>query len=206
MTQTDTMENICATFEEWYICDGTYPPLKKGQKVNLAFYIQPNEKTITTEAEYYIRQVKNSDYEFCGKVIRDYQDTNNHLIVVDTKQVIFYIELEDNNEKALEGLSIKGQGRLLIDYYIWAEYFCNYQNAPDLFYNFKIAKIRKVKIPDKFIYRNEKAFLIPTSLSTNDYDDDDTEEIEDMNINLSDTSFFLLDLTSINEKIEKTIV
>lgn len=200
------MENLCVTFEEWYLGDGTYPPLTKGQNVNLAFYIQPYEKTFVTSSKYLLRQLKNSDYEFSGKIIRDFQDSDNRVIVVETKQLLFYIEISDIETKALEGQFISGKGQLLIDYYIWAEYFCNYENAPDLFYNFKIDKIRKVKIPEKFIHRHDNGFSSPTSLATNDYNENDTEEIEDMNDKKSDTSFFLLDLKAINEKIERTFI
>lgn len=200
------MKNLCVTFEEWYIGDGTYPPLKKRQNVNLAFYIQPFNKTITTKTEYFFRQLKNAEYEFSGQIIRDFKDTDIRLIVIDTKQFLFYIELADLKTKTLEGQFIIGKGQLLIDYYIWSEYFCNYENVPNLFYNFEINNIRKVQIPEKFVHRHEKGFSAPTSLSTDDYDENDTIEIEDMNDNKSDISFFLLDLKPINEKIERTFI
>lgn len=200
------MEKICVTFEEWYIGDGTYPPLTKGQNVNLAFYIQPYEKTFTTNSTYLLKQLKNSDYEFSGKIIRDFQDSDNRVIVVDTQKLLFYIEILGTETKSLEGQFVFGKGQLLIDYYIWAEYFCNYENAPDLFYNFNVDKIRKVKIPEKFIHRHNSGFSAPTSLATNDYNENDTEEIEDMNDKKSDTSFFLLDLKPITDKIERTFI
>ena len=200
------MKNLCVTFEEWHIGDGTYPPLSKGQHVNLAFYIQPYEKTYTANSNYLLRPLKNSDYEFGGKIIRDYHDSDNRIIVVDTNSYLFYIEIADTDTANLEGQFVFGKGQLLIDYYIWAEYLCNYKNAPDLFYDFKVDKIRKVNIPEKFIHRHNSGFSAPTSLSPNDYGADDIEEIEDMNDQKNDTSFFLLDLNPINDKIEKTWV
>ncbi|HMS67592.1 MAG TPA: hypothetical protein PKD18_05630 [Saprospiraceae bacterium] len=200
------MEKICVTFEEWYIGDGTYPPLTKGQNVNLALYIQPYEKTFTTNSSFLLKQLKNSDYEFSGEIIHDFQDSDNRLIVIDTKKLLFYIEIPDTETKSLEGQFVLGKGQLLIDYYIWAEYFCNYENAPDLFYNFNVDKIRKVKIPEKFIHRHGSGFSAPTSLATNNYNENDTEEIEDMNDKKSDISFFLLDLTPITDEIEKTFI
>lgn len=203
---TDEMENICVTFEEWYIGDGTYPPLTKGQNVNLTFYIQPYAKTFTTNSNYLLKQLKNSDYEFSGEIIHDFKDSDNRLIVVDTKKLLFYIEIPDTETKSLKGQFVFGKGQLLIDYYIWAEYFCNYENAPDLFYNFNVDKIRKVKILEKFIHRHDSGFSAPTSLATNDYNENDTEEIEDMNDKKSDTSFFLLDLKPITDKIGRTFI
>ena len=200
------MENICVTFEEWYIGDGTYPPLRKGQNVNLAFYIQPYEKSYTTNSNYLLRPLKNSDYEFGGKIIRDFQDSDNHIIVVDTKNYRLYIEIAETEITNLEGQFVFGKGQLLIDYYIWAEHFSNYENAPDLFYNFNVDKIRKVKIPEKFIHRLDNGFSAPTSLATNEYNENDTEEIEDMKQKKSDTSFFLLDLKPISDKIERTFI
>jgi hypothetical protein len=75
-----------------------------------------------------------------------------------------------------------------------------------LFYDFAIDKIRKVKIPEKFIHRHDKGFSAPTSLSTEDYNETNTEEIADMNDTKCDTFFFLLDLKPINGKIARTFM
>ncbi|HUZ59450.1 MAG TPA: hypothetical protein VMU83_11780 [Hanamia sp.] len=200
------MKDLCVTFEEWYIGDGTYPPLRQSQNVNLAFYIQPYEKHFTEKETYFFKQSKNSEYEFGGKVIKDFQNADTHLIVVDTNEYLFYIEIADTNKNTFEGQFVFGKGQLLIDYYIWSEHFCNYEDAPNLFYSFTIDKIRKVKIPEKFIHRHDKGFSAPTSLSTEDYNDINTEEIVDMNDTKSDTSLFHLDLKPIKEKIAKTFI
>ena len=200
------MEDLCVTFEEWYIGDGTYPPLRKGQNVNLSFYIQPYEKAFTNNKNLFFRKIKNSNYEFSGQIIRDYYDNDNRVIIVDVSDFRFYIELTDKQKKSLVGQYIIGQGQLLIDYYIWVENLHSYENAPDIFYNFTIDKIRKVRIPEKFINRHENGLSAPASLSPEDYDESDIEEIEDMNETNTDTSFFLLDLKSIKENIAKTFV
>ena len=95
------MNDICATFEEWYLGDGTYPPLYRGQKVNLSFYIVPTELKAVENGDSYFKQIKHSNYSFCGKVIRSYSDSDKQIIIVDTGDFKFYIE-ENNHEQSLD--------------------------------------------------------------------------------------------------------
>jgi hypothetical protein len=197
------MNDLCVTFEEWHLGDGNYPPLHRGQKVNFSFYISLTDKKVSDSAECYFRKVKHSDYTFCGEVIRNYNsDHESQIIIVDTGIFKFYIE--DASFSVKVGQFITGQGSLLIDYYIWVEYLSSYVDPPELFYSFIVDGISKVKIPEKFIYRHDKGYSAPTSLSPTDYSDNDLIEIEDMRNDKSETSFYLLNLKRINENIAKT--
>jgi len=199
------MNNICVTFEEWHLGDGNYPPLHRGQKVNFSFYISLTNKQILENGECYFKQNRYSDYSFCGKVIRTYQSVDDgQIIIVDTGNFKFYIE--DSKFSVNIGQFISGQGVLLIDYYIWVEYLSSYDNPPDLFYNFIVENISKVKIPEKFIYRHDKGYSSPTSLAPSDYSETDLIEIEDMRNDKSETSFYLLNLKTIDQKIAKTFM
>lgn len=198
------MIDLCVIFEEWHLGDGTYPPLHRGEKVNLSFYIPTNDFKIADKQESYFIQIKDSDYSFCGQVIRNYKENDRQLIIVDTGTFKFYMEIPGKKLSLTVGQFICGSGPLLIDYYAWVENLRNYKNRPDLFYNFKVDKIRKVQIPEKFIYRNDKAMSYPSSLSSKDYSENDMLEIEDMDRDNGNTSFYLLDLKTINEQVPKT--
>ena len=198
------MNDICATFEEWYLGDGTYPPLRRGQKVNLSFYVLPKEIKIVEDSDNYFNQIKLSDYSFCGLVIRNYSDSDKQIIIVDTGDFKFYIEQYDKSFSPMVGQFISGTGQLLLDYYIWVENLSHYENVPDIFYNFVVDKILIVKMPEKFIHRHDKGLSAPTSLASTEYTDSDMIEIEDMHNERSDTSFYLLNLKQIDQRIKKT--
>jgi hypothetical protein len=200
------MDNICVTFEEWYIGDGTYPPLHKGQKVNLSFYIQPSRIELSKNDNLYLIQKKNSDYLFSGKIIRVYSDSDSQIIIVDTGFYKFYIENREDKFSPSTGQFIEGEGQLIVDYYVWVENLSDYANAPDIFYNLIIERLLKVKIPEKFIYRHDKGFSSPTSLLSSDYSDNDLIEIIDMRDNKEATSFYLLDLKIIDENVPMTFI
>jgi len=198
------MEDLCVTFERWHMGDGTYPPLRKGQKVNLAFCVQSYEMEFTNVPQYVFRQLKNSDYEFSGQIVRDFQIGVLRLLLVNVKEFFFYIKISESGLQNLEGQFLCGKGQLLIDYGIWSEYFCHYEKEIDIFYNFTVESIHEVAIPDKFIQIDDGVFSAPPSLLANDYDATDMKEIEDMEYSTNDVSFFLLDLKSTNEKVART--
>jgi hypothetical protein len=199
------MIKICATFEEWYLGDGTYPPLTKGQKVNLSFYVNPTELQLSTRTDFEFKQNQYSDYSYCGRVIKTYEsEENSEINIVDCGQFRFYIEGSPKIPKLKEGQFIEGRGMLLLDYYMWVENLADYSDAPDIFYNYQVDAIRKVKIPEKFIGRSGGSISHPSSLSPADYSDKDIFEISDMRTDDGRTSFYLLDLDPINEQIGKT--
>jgi hypothetical protein len=200
------MDTICATFEEWYLGDGNYPPLHKGQKVNLSFYIAPAEKTLHSDEQYLFEQIKYSDYKFSGKIIRNYHKSDKQIIIVDVGHFKFYIEEFDASFKASEGQFISGRGQLLVDYYIWVENLRDYPEPPNIFYNSKVERIIKVSMPERFIDRHENGLSSPASLTTEDFSDNEMQEIEDMRNEQLSTVFYLLNLKFIDEDIAQTFL
>jgi hypothetical protein len=204
--KTNTMKDLCVIFEEWYLGDGTYPPLHRGQKVNLSFYTFTKDIQVADKQPTYLKQIKDADYSFCGQVIRTYKQDDAQLVIVDVGALKFYMEIRKDSLSLSIGQFICGSGPILIDYYAWVEYLSSYEDPPELFYNFSVSKIRKVKIPEKFIYRNDKGMSHPTSLSSPDYSLNDIVEIENMADDDGSTSFYLLDLKAIDEPISKTFL
>jgi len=199
------MEKLCVTFEEWHLGDGNYPPLHKGQKVNLSFYIYPGNKEINANEEYYFNPIADSNYMFSGKVIRNYVDNEKQIIIIDTGSFKFYLEEFDLNFRPLVGQFISGNGLLLLDYYIWVENLDDYPDAPNIFYNFEVSQILRISIPERFIHRHsDGGTSYPTSLSPGEYDNEHVQEIEDMADDTSGYRFYLLKLISIDEEFAKT--
>lgn len=192
------MKNLCVTFESWTILDGTYSPLRKGEKVNLAFRLKPDRIKRLQNNKYCLAQKKYSDYSFCGEVICNYSSENLNLLVVDTGHYKFYIEGHNRIFPQLVGDFIQGEGQLFVDYYIWDETLENIENPPDIYYNFIIDGIFTVRIPEKFIVETETIIMSPTSLNSTKFTDDDIIELKNIEKDMSETySFFLLDLKEI---------
>lgn len=200
------MDKICATFEEWYLEDGTYPPLYEGQKVNLSFYMLPLRIEPSRKERFYLTQKKHSDYFFSGKIIRVYTDADRGILIVDTGRYSFYIESKDHKLSPSIGQFIEGEGQLMVDYYAWVENFRAYDHAPNLFYNLIVERLFKVNIPELFIHRHDHGFSAPTSLPSSDYTDNDLIQIMDMCDNMDATSFYLLELKPIDEKVPMTFI
>ena len=189
------MKNLCVTFEEWCITDGTYPPLAKGQDIELSLGIQLFERKKSNREIFFLRQLKHSDYEFCGQIVWDFSEDNNRIIVVDCRKLLFYVEFEDKSSTLLIGEFLYGRGQLFADHGIWDDCYNNIDNAPAISSIYKITRISRVKNPDNFINKFENGFSTPTSLSSNNYDDRHIEEIDAITEKQSSISFFLLDLT-----------
>ncbi|MDR2151238.1 MAG: hypothetical protein LBO72_00300 [Helicobacteraceae bacterium] len=193
------MQSICAVLEEWVIQDGNYPILRKSDKVNLSFYIEIYEfEAKTREEKYLFERIKYAEYNFSGKVIYKKRD----LIVVDTNQFKFYIEL-DEKAKASVGDFVKGRGRLTIDYFVWVENLPKYKDPPNILYNLIVEKIYVIKIPKTHITRSENTIGFSAALSAEEFNQNDMQEA-DQTRSAYEFAFYLLDLAPIDENIETT--
>ena len=77
---------LTAIFEEWHLGDGNYPPLNKGQLVNLSFEIQPTKIEITDGGLHTeeFSHIEEAPYQFCGRVLKVYDDLGD--VIVDRKR------------------------------------------------------------------------------------------------------------------------
>ena len=198
------MLSICSTFEEWYIEDGNYPPLNKGDKVNLSFSMQIKNIEIIEDEIYNFNKIKYSEYEFSGKVIYNY----DNILIIDTNNFMFYSDegkkAGKKNKDILLNSFVKGSGKLLVDYYVWVgNYGKRGENPPDIFYNFIVEKILEINILENFIKETNNGFSLPCSLTSDYFNDTDINEVDKMDIEKG-FSFYFLELTEINEQIKRT--
>jgi hypothetical protein len=193
---------LTAIFENWHIEDGNYPPLYKGVLVNLSFELEPITlaKTIQDNAKELIH-LGNAQYRFCGRVLKVYDNNlNSEIIVIKSNGFRFYV-LSQEVGRYTPGDTVTGEGALLLDHYIWVENLEKYKDAPDLFYNLRVLRIRKVQTPERFIARYKDGKSLPVRLAPSEYTDSDVEVIETMEGQPFDEEFYIIDFDS--EGVEK---
>jgi hypothetical protein len=194
------MFSLCTIFEEWFIDDGGYPPLKKGQKVNLSFEMFLHNFEIVGEEVFTFDQIKNAEYSFSGRVIYKHA----HIIIIDTLSFKFYIETDRYNIGHIsEGQFLKGNGDIHMDSYVWVLCLESYKNHPNIFYNLVVENIFEVTISKNYIVSVGNTVRFPCSLRNDKYSDNDVKEVNRIG---SDEGlvFYLLNLKEINETVEKT--
>jgi hypothetical protein len=194
------MFTLCTIFEDWFINDGSYPPLKKGQKVNLSFSMHLHNYEIAGEELYSFEQIKNAEYSFSGKII--YKHYN--VIVIDTLSFKFFIETDRYNiENICGGQFIKGNGDIHFDSYVWVLGLDRYENHPNIFYNFVVENIFEVTISKDYIVSVGNGVRFPCSLRNDKYSDNDIKEVNRIDSHKG-LVFFLLNLREINITVERT--
>jgi hypothetical protein len=199
------MLSLCAMFEDWLIEDGDYPPLEKGQNVNLSFRVFSDNIKVEKNNIYVFDQKKYSKYNFSGKIIYK----NLDIIIVDSMYLKFYIENDSKRNNLLNisvGQFIKGSGVLKVDPYAYRmEIYRKDENLPEIFYNLIVEKIFELKIPEKYIKRNGGSESGPSSLPINEYKNINLKEIVKMD-SMGEFISYLLNLNEISENIEKTFI
>ena len=182
---------MTAVFESWHIGDGNYPPLFRGQRVNLSFEVHAVEwnRVHSSQEESFVH-LGGGEYEFTATVVKRYDA--RRITVLSSGDFRFYVT---GVMAAGIGDRIRGRGDLLLDHYLWVEFLNEYSNPPDLFYQLAVERIRRVRIPESLISRHPRGKAFPTSLGREQYDATEAIEIETMEGQASDEAFYLLDLT-----------
>jgi hypothetical protein len=175
---------LFAVFETWHIGDGNYPPLSKGQLVNLSFEVEPDEiQLVENTSEIEFLHLGHAVYQFTGKVLRVYneQRAESRIIVVETGSFRFYLHSYKALLKASTfrpGNVINGRGVLLLDHYLWVEFLSSYADPPDLFYTLRVDDIWRYRIPERFIKRSDRGIAYPTRVRPEDYGPDDVTKVD----------------------------
>jgi hypothetical protein len=172
---------LFAVFETWHLGDGNYPPLAKGQVVNLSFEIEPDElELVESAARPEFHHLGEARYRFTGSVLRIYGEKNSgaRIVVVETERFRFYM----HSSKAAafsRGDVISGGGTLLFDHYLWVEFLSRYPDPPDLFYPLRVADIWRYTLPERFISRSEKGGVAwPTRVESEECGPNDVAEVD----------------------------
>jgi hypothetical protein len=193
---------LTAIFENWHIGDGNYPPLYKGELVNLSFELEPRALAKTSQDNpKELKHYGDAQYRFCGDILKIYDnDKDGEIVVIECDSIRFYV-LSQEGGRYTPGDVITGDGTLLLDHYVWVENIERYKDAPDLFYNLRVKQIRKVQTPERFISRHKTGKSFPTRLITGEYAESDVEVIETMEGQPFDEEFYIIEFDS--EGVEK---
>lgn len=190
--------------------DGNYPPLSVGDHVNLSFEFEHDAlEDAAQDVPHHFTLKGSAEYEFCGSVLRNYNKSDGTpILIIEAAEMKFYI----NSAEVFgyrSGQQIKGHGTLLLDHYIWVEFLDRYADPPNLFYNLKVNRIRKVQIPERFIQRNLQGKTLPTRVNVNELSADYLEEIQTMLGQSFDEEFYLIAFDSAgleHKEIQRTFM
>ena len=177
---------ITAIFESWHIGDGNYPPLSRGDLVHLSFELGSATLALALSSWMpHLEHLGNAQYRGVARVLRRYPA----LIVLEVDPLRFYVSSQASASLA-EGDHVEFAGTLLLDHYAWVESRRD-ADDPDLFYNLRVERIRKVEIPKRFISRDDAGKAFPTRLGSDDFEK--VEEVATMEGQPFDEEFYVID-------------
>ena len=160
---------LTAVFESWHVGDGNYPPLQRHQLVRLSFELHPRRLLgVVGDTTPLLQHRGDAEYAGRGMVLRRYGDPETPIAVIETGAFRFFISAPEA-EALVPGALIEFEGTLFLDHYVWVEFLDRYADPPDLFYNLRVTRIRKVQIPDHFIKRSTKGKALPTHVGPADF-------------------------------------
>jgi hypothetical protein len=171
---------LTAIFDGWLLGDGCYPPLRRGQLVNLAFQCQASSLDHREPGPERFESMDDATCRLAGILTRVYAEEHTPIAVVEAGVFRCYVESPEV-KKWDPGSLVSAEGTLAVDYYIWSEFIAHeYPDVPNLFYSLRVARIRRVLIPKQFISRSEHGIGYPASVPLDDVTDDDIAEVEVM--------------------------
>jgi len=139
-------------------------------------------------------QLRDAEYDITARVIRRYDDgVSSPFPVFEAGWFRFYSPSAAVAGLA-EGNSVRLRGTLALDHYMWVEFLGRYRDPPDLFYNVRVRRVRRVAIPTGFVQRGERSISHPAALAPGDYDADAVEEVQAVEQTEAGPAFSLLDL------------
>ena len=186
--------DLTAVFESWHVGDGTYPPLRRDQLVRLSFELQLGHPFIPmTETTGELEHCGDAVYRGHGLVLRRYSESSPAIAVIEANNFRFYVH-GTAAERAIPGTWVGFEGTLLLDHYAWVEFLGRYADPPDLFYNLRVTRIRRVTIPERFVSRGGGGKSYPTHVGPTEFGK--SEDLETMEGQDFEEEFYVLDFNS----------
>ena len=189
---------LTAVFEHWHLGDGNYYAFAVGDEVRLSFELDIDQMKLTSpDAPVSFEQIHDAEYAVTARVIRRYADgIDSAFPVLDAGPLRFYVpsslasDLPPDTMVCLRGI-------FALDHYLWVEFLDRYADAPDLFYDVRVVRIRRITIPERFVRRAERSLSFPTSLRPEDYVCQGYEEVPRVEERSDRPSFSLIDFETL---------
>ena len=189
---------LTAVFEHWHLGDGNYCAFAVGDKVRLSFELDIDQIELTSpNAPLSIEQIRDAQYVVSARVIRRYADgIDSQFPVFDAGTLRFYVPSSLASDLPPDS-TVRMRGAFALDHYLWVEFLDRYADAPDLFYDVRVVRIRRIAIPEQFVRRAERSMSFPTSLRPEDYASDSYEEVARVEERSDRPSFSLIDFETL---------
>jgi hypothetical protein len=182
---------LTAVFESWHIGDGNYPPLHRGQIVRLSFELQARRlSSVKGSLPPGFIHAGEARYSGVGIVLRHYATDGDEVAIIEAGSLRFYVNGPKAKELRPEG-RVQFEGTLQLDHYLWVEFLGRYADPPDLFYNLRVQRIRKVGIPERFVSRHATGMSYPTTVDPLEFEA--VEELETMEGQDFGLEFYIID-------------
>ena len=185
---------LTVTFEHWMLGDGTSPPLRRSDLVNIALQLQTRDaRPVPPGSPLALEPLGPARYRVVADVLKTFPGDREHpTIAIHAGPVGMYIE-DCELPEARAGSRVEAVGTLSFDYYHWSEFLARLPDSPDLFHRFRVERIQRVPIPDRFIRRTDRSLSFPTHVDPAEWDSERVVEVEGMAEDTI-TSFYLVDL------------
>ena len=161
---------LTAVFEHWHLGDGNYPALAVGDEVRLSFELTIHAvDPLPHDAAEEVVQIQDAEYAIAARLIRRYAEGDGREFpVFEADWFRFYCPIAPPDDLPI-GARVRLRGTLALDHYLWVEFLHRYPDAPDLFYNLRVARVRQVRIPPRFVTRTQESLSHPTSVAPTNY-------------------------------------
>ena len=193
---TPASMQLTVVFEHWHLGDGNYPAFTVGDEARLSLELSVTSVDLPeATAPDEIRQVQDAEYVVVGQIIRVYEDdVASALVIVESGWLRFYCKSSEVAQLTV-GCRIRLLGQFALDHYLWVEFLDSYAEPPDLFYGFRVARVRQVRISPRFVERSSTSFVHPAALRPGEYAPNEAREVQAVSEDADGPSFSLLDLT-----------
>jgi hypothetical protein len=188
------MAKLTAVFEHWHLGDGNYYAFAVGDEVRLSFELDVDQvELVSPGAAVSFEHICDAQFAATARVIRRYADgIDSAFPVLDAGALRFYAPSQLASGIPQDSM-VRLRGTLALDHYLWVEFLDRYADPPDLFYDVRVVRIRRIAIPEEFIRRTERSVSFPTSLPPEDYTSHSYEEVERVEERSNGPSFSLID-------------
>lgn len=188
------MMKVTAVFEHWHLGDRNYYAFAVGDDVRVSFELDVEEVELApSDASCSVELIRDAEYAVTAQVIRRYADgIDSPFPVLEAGDLRFYAPSRLASDLPQDSM-VRLRGTLALDHYLWVEFLDRYADPPDLFYNVRVIRIRRIAIPEQFIRRAGRTISHPTSLRSADYTAEGYEEVPRVEELPNGPSFSLID-------------
>jgi len=127
----------------WIVSDGMYYGMRPGQLVRLAFQLTGPKLRFGASVEGGFENASDGRLRANARVLARFADEDDQpCVALRAGDLRFYMEEFDLPDWEVGTLLVL-EGQLSIDYYVWAEFYAQRPEAPDLFHTLWLRRIQR---------------------------------------------------------------